>query len=159
MRSFSSVEEFPIDTLIWHMYQAGTLGGRFVDATPFKNSSPQGGGESKESSTNRSNDPATNVFGKQLTGYGFNYHGTEVMYSGLLGTEFTCEIYMGVVYYQRLRHMVSDKYQVVSPKRQIFLFSSLRLVVWSIKTCARWPLHHVQQDQPDESVTGLYLYL
>lgn len=34
------------------------------------------------------------------------------MYSGVLGTELTAQIYMGVVYYQRLRHMVSDKFQV-----------------------------------------------
>jgi DNA-directed RNA polymerase I subunit RPA2 len=34
------------------------------------------------------------------------------MYSGVLGTELTAQIYMGIVYYQRLRHMVSDKFQV-----------------------------------------------
>lgn len=34
------------------------------------------------------------------------------MYSGVLGTELTCEIYIGCVYYQRVRHIVGDKYQV-----------------------------------------------
>jgi DNA-directed RNA polymerase I subunit RPA2 len=43
---------------------------------------------------------------------GYNYHGNEPMYSGITGEEFQCDIYLGVVYYQRLRHMVNDKYQV-----------------------------------------------
>jgi len=34
------------------------------------------------------------------------------MYSGITGEEFAADIYMGVVYYQRLRHMVLDKFQV-----------------------------------------------
>lgn len=33
------------------------------------------------------------------------------MYSGFYGIPMKCEIYLGIVYYQRLRHMVSDKYQ------------------------------------------------
>ena len=36
------------------------------------------------------------------------------MYSGIFGNEMTADIYLGVVYYQRLRHMVSDKYQARS---------------------------------------------
>jgi DNA-directed RNA polymerase I subunit RPA2 len=55
---------------------------------------------------------AVNYFGQQLARAGFNYYGNEVMYSGITGTEFPADIYIGVVYYQRLRHMVSDKYQV-----------------------------------------------
>ena len=39
----------------------------------------------------------------------YNYHGTERMYSGVTGEEFDADIFIGVVYYQRLRHMVSDK--------------------------------------------------
>lgn len=50
--------------------------------------------------------------GLMLRKKGFNYHGLEVLYSGVYGTELTCEIFIGPVYYQRLRHMVSDKYQV-----------------------------------------------
>lgn len=34
------------------------------------------------------------------------------MYSGITGKEFAADIYLGVVYYQRLRHMVLDKFQV-----------------------------------------------
>jgi len=34
------------------------------------------------------------------------------MYSGITGQEFAADIYFGVVYYQRLRHMVLDKFQV-----------------------------------------------
>lgn len=50
--------------------------------------------------------------GPMLASYGFNHHGTEVLYSGLFGTELKFEIFIGPVYYQRLRHMVSDKFQV-----------------------------------------------
>jgi DNA-directed RNA polymerase I subunit RPA2 len=34
------------------------------------------------------------------------------MYSGITGQEFKADIYLGLVYYQRLRHMVNDKFQV-----------------------------------------------
>lgn len=44
---------------------------------------------------------------------GYNYYGTERMYSGVDGREFEADIFFGVVYYQRLRHMVADKYQVI----------------------------------------------
>lgn len=43
---------------------------------------------------------------------GYNYYGTERMYSGVDGRELEADIFFGVVYYQRLRHMVADKYQV-----------------------------------------------
>jgi len=36
------------------------------------------------------------------------------MYCGTLGTEFKAEIFIGLCYYQRLRHMVGDKYQARS---------------------------------------------
>ncbi|EFN59490.1 hypothetical protein CHLNCDRAFT_19065 [Chlorella variabilis] len=36
------------------------------------------------------------------------------MVSGVTGEPFPVDIYIGVVYYQRLRHMVSDKFQVRS---------------------------------------------
>ena len=55
---------------------------------------------------------AVDHFAEQLKASGFNYHGTESMYSGVYGTEMEVQIFVGVVYYQRLRHMVSDKDQV-----------------------------------------------
>ena len=36
------------------------------------------------------------------------------MVSGFTGEAFEVDIYVGLVYYQRLRHMVSDKFQVRS---------------------------------------------
>lgn len=55
---------------------------------------------------------AGNYFGEQLRAAGYNYYGNEPMYSGITGGEFAADIYMGVVFYQRLRHMVNDKFQV-----------------------------------------------
>ncbi|KAI8893711.1 hypothetical protein BC833DRAFT_624620 [Globomyces pollinis-pini] len=77
--------------------KAGALHGHSQDATAFK--------------FNEEN-AAADFFGEQLASAGFNYHGNEAMYSGITGEEFKADIYIGVVYYQRLRHMVSDKYQV-----------------------------------------------
>ena len=56
---------------------------------------------------NYKDDSAVDFFAEQLKTYGFNYHGNEVLYSGVFGTPFKVDIFMGVVYYQRLRHMVS----------------------------------------------------
>ncbi|KIY92752.1 DNA-directed RNA polymerase I subunit A2 [Monoraphidium neglectum] len=54
------------------------------------------------------------VYGRQLEAAGFSKYGQETMISGVTGREMPCDIYVGVVYYQRLRHMVSDKFQVRS---------------------------------------------
>ncbi|XP_078256103.1 DNA-directed RNA polymerase I subunit RPA2 [Rhinoraja longicauda] len=51
-------------------------------------------------------------FGKMLRAAGYNHYGTERLYSGISGLELEADIFIGVVYYQRLRHMVSDKFQV-----------------------------------------------
>ncbi|XP_029831423.2 DNA-directed RNA polymerase I subunit RPA2 [Ixodes scapularis] len=77
--------------------KSATLHGFVHDATPFKFSE---------------NQPASEYFGELLKKAGYNYHGTERMYSGVDGREMEANIFFGVVYYQRLRHMVADKYQV-----------------------------------------------
>eukprot|EP00927_Polykrikos_kofoidii_P028733 TRINITY_DN25005_c0_g1_i1.p1 TRINITY_DN25005_c0_g1~~TRINITY_DN25005_c0_g1_i1.p1 ORF type:complete len:1270 (+),score=180.47 TRINITY_DN25005_c0_g1_i1:65-3874(+) len=55
---------------------------------------------------------AAEYFGHTLVKHGFQRLGTERMYSGIHGTEMDTEIFQGVVYYQRLRHMVAEKAQV-----------------------------------------------
>jgi DNA-directed RNA polymerase subunit B len=44
-----------------------------------------------------------------LEEHGFKYSGKEVMYEGRTGKRFPAEVYIGVVYYQKLHHMVADK--------------------------------------------------
>jgi len=53
-------------------------------------------------------------FGNVLVKHGFQKLGTERMYSGIHGTELETEIFVGVIYYQRLRHLVMDKAQARS---------------------------------------------
>ena len=77
--------------------KSGALHGLAQDSTPFK---------FNEENT------AADYFGHQLMKAGYNYHGNEPMYSGITGEELGADIYIGLVYYQRLRHMVNDKYQV-----------------------------------------------
>ncbi|PKI68716.1 hypothetical protein CRG98_010773 [Punica granatum] len=89
--------------------KVGSLNGEFVDATPFASSVKDPKGESVSES-----ESLVDQIGSRLRKHGFNYHGVEVLYSGVYGTELPCEIFIGPVYYQRLRHMVSDKFQVRS---------------------------------------------
>ncbi|XP_061601035.1 DNA-directed RNA polymerase I subunit RPA2 [Cololabis saira] len=77
--------------------KSGALHGLSHDATPFT--------FSEENS-------ALEHFGEMLRAGGYNYYGTERLYSGVSGLELEADIFIGVVYYQRLRHMVSDKFQV-----------------------------------------------
>mmetsp|Transcript_31207 Transcript_31207/g.105002 ORF Transcript_31207/g.105002 Transcript_31207/m.105002 type:complete len:1144 (-) Transcript_31207:61-3492(-) len=59
-------------------------------------------------------DRAVDYFGEQLRAAGYEYFGAEPVYSGFSGALLQVDIFVGVVYYQRLRHMVSDKSQVRS---------------------------------------------
>ncbi|XP_026322835.1 DNA-directed RNA polymerase I subunit RPA2 [Hyposmocoma kahamanoa] len=77
--------------------KAASLHGHVHDATPFRFNEK---------------DTAINYFGRLLEAGGYNYYGTERMYSGVDGREMTADIFFGVIHYQRLRHMVSDKWQV-----------------------------------------------
>jgi len=79
--------------------KSGAMHGNFQDATPF--------------SFHESGDKiAVDHFGEQLQAAGYNYYGSEPLYSGVSGCLMQADLYIGVVYYQRLRHMVSDKFQV-----------------------------------------------
>lgn len=44
-----------------------------------------------------------------LIQHGFNYSGKDLLYSGITGEPLRAYIFMGPVYYQRLKHMVKDK--------------------------------------------------
>jgi DNA-directed RNA polymerase II subunit RPB2 len=40
---------------------------------------------------------------------GYEAHGNELLYNGLTGEQVECSVFMGPVFYQRLKHMVNDK--------------------------------------------------
>jgi len=77
--------------------KAGALHGKFQDATPF---------------SFHEENKVIDHLGEQLLAAGYHYYGSEPLYSGLSGEVMHCDIFMGLVYYQRLRHMVADKSQV-----------------------------------------------
>ena len=45
----------------------------------------------------------------QLIKVGYEAHGNELLYNGLTGEQHECSVFMGPVFYQRLKHMVNDK--------------------------------------------------
>ncbi len=78
--------------------KAGALSGQYFDGTPFS-----GNGKEK-----------INEYSKILNDFGFDKFGDEVLYDGRTGKKFKAKIFQGVVYYNRLWHMVSLKLQVRS---------------------------------------------
>jgi DNA-directed RNA polymerase beta subunit/intein/homing endonuclease len=46
---------------------------------------------------------------EQLIKVGYEAHGNELLYNGLTGEQHECSVFMGPVFYQRLKHMVNDK--------------------------------------------------
>ncbi len=53
-------------------------------------------------------------YGKMLESNGFDRHGEEFLHDGITGSRFKAKIFTGVVYYNRLYHMASNKLQVRS---------------------------------------------
>jgi len=74
--------------------------GTFIDATPFTTSK-------------RVSDLRTEMILR-----GFEPHGHETLYNGETGEMMEADIFMGPIYYQRLKHMVEDKinYRATGPK-------------------------------------------
>jgi len=46
---------------------------------------------------------------EKLLELGYEAHGNELLYNGLTGEQIECSVFMGPVFYQRLKHMVNDK--------------------------------------------------
>ncbi len=70
--------------------KVGALEGRYIDGTAF---------DCENADDLR----------KTLETLGFKEDGTEVMYSPITGKPYTARIYIGNMYYQRLKHMVANK--------------------------------------------------
>jgi len=66
------------------------LSGRYVDGTTFS-------GEPEE------------AIRKELCELGFNEKGTETLYNGMTGEQFDVRIFVGNMYYLKLKHMVANK--------------------------------------------------
>lgn len=73
------------------------ISGTFGDATPFT-----------KDSVNVA-DKLIKKMSETLINYGFEHHGWETMYNGMTGEQIQAKIFIGPTYYQRLKHMVTDK--------------------------------------------------
>jgi len=49
------------------------------------------------------------MLSEKLLELGYEAHGNDLLYNGLTGEQIECSIFMGPVFYQRLKHMVNDK--------------------------------------------------
>ncbi|PIN79741.1 DNA-directed RNA polymerase subunit B, partial [Candidatus Woesearchaeota archaeon CG10_big_fil_rev_8_21_14_0_10_34_8] len=70
--------------------KVGALNGKYIDGTTFESESEDG-------------------LRKQLVSLGFRENGTEVLYNGITGEKFHARIYIGNMYYLKLKHMVANK--------------------------------------------------
>ncbi len=70
--------------------KVGALAGRFVDGTPFYGEKPEN-------------------LEVELILMGYPRDGTEPLYDGRTGELLSSPVFIGVVYYQKLHHMVADK--------------------------------------------------
>ena len=95
-----------------HAFPSRMTIGMFVESLAGKSGALHGLAQDSSPWRFSEEDTAAEYFGTQLREAGYNYHGNEPMYSGITGKEFAADIFVGVVFYQRLRHMVSDKFQV-----------------------------------------------
>jgi DNA-directed RNA polymerase beta subunit len=50
-----------------------------------------------------------NTICEELLRLGYESRGNELLYNGLTGEQHECSIFMGPIFYQRLKHMVNDK--------------------------------------------------
>ncbi|MEM3154074.1 MAG: DNA-directed RNA polymerase subunit B [Candidatus Woesearchaeota archaeon] len=70
--------------------KTAALGGKYIDGTTF------------------AGEPEMEIR-KLLVSLGFNEAGTETMYNGITGEMFDAKIYVGNMYYLKLKHMVANK--------------------------------------------------
>jgi len=54
-----------------------------------------------------------------LKGLGYQQYGTETMYNGITGQKMKAQIFIGPVYYLRLKHMVNDKLHCLTPDHEV----------------------------------------
>lgn len=87
-----------------YLAQFRTPGCRYVDASSFQKCDHPEDDEYAQR--------PVEYTARRLQAHGYSRHGQEMMINGFTGEEMPCEIFIGLVYYQRLRHMVKDKFQV-----------------------------------------------
>ncbi len=83
--------------------------GQLIESVLGKKSTILGKRADSTAFTEGSYDPVEGI-SKELHNLGFQKHGYETMYNGMTGEQLKARIFIGPTYYQRLKHLVQDKY-------------------------------------------------
>ena len=79
--------------------------GQFIESLAGKTAAARGKPANGTPFSNEGPDEIRN----SLVKLGFSHTGSEVFYNGTTGEKFVADIFVGIVYYQKLHHMVADK--------------------------------------------------
>lgn len=96
------------------MGKAGCHIGAFGDSTPY-------------------NDCTVEDIAKVLEMSGMERYGNEIMYNGRTGEQIRTEIFIGPTYYQRLKHIVTDKVHCLTEDHEVLTDNGWKSVQILIK--------------------------
>jgi len=102
-----------------HAFPSRQTIGQLVEAVVGKASAIYGGFGDSTAFNNRGS--KVGIYGEMLSEQRYHSSGNEILYNGMTGDQIEAEIFIGPMYYMRLKHMVKDKinYRALGPRTQL----------------------------------------
>jgi hypothetical protein len=115
-----------------HLGKLAAISGKNRDATPFTKCDLQ---TAKE----------------EMSRYGYNHNGDEIMYNGQTGEMFNVAIFINPTYYQKLKHMVDDKMHCLTMDHEVCTIAGWKHfhdLTLADKIATRGPMGQVIYEHP-----------